>query len=361
MADFSFSNGALLAGGTTLAGVQLWAYKDESTAFATIIASGYFNEAADVLHKHNLIWVIGSDDQDWVKVTSENGVTPVTVEQTTGELDALAQGSIFVGNASNVPVALDAKSDGKILVGNGTTVASVAVSGDIGLTNAGVASITADSIINADVNSAAAIDFSKLAALTDGNILVGNGSNVATSVAMSGDATIDNAGAVTIANDAVTTVKILNSAVTTDKLDDGAVNGDKLSSQSVDGDHIAQSSPGNSQPTVPQMYIIDTAGGATANTDVADIGANLTVTRVDVILKGSGTAGDTIQLQTGAGSAVTEAIDVHLSDETLVSAETIDDALSVFSQGDTIRVAEIDGGGNDSPACRVLIYGYSHV
>lgn len=59
------------------------------------------------------------------------------------------------------------------------------------------------SIVNADINSSAAIAFSKLASLTDGNILVGNGSNVPASVAVSGDITIDNTGAVTIANDAV--------------------------------------------------------------------------------------------------------------------------------------------------------------
>ena len=44
------------------------------------------------------------------------------------------------------------------------------------------------------------------------NIFVGNGSNVATGVALSGDATIANTGALTIANDAVTTVKILDDA-----------------------------------------------------------------------------------------------------------------------------------------------------
>lgn len=59
------------------------------------------------------------------------------------------------------------------------------------------------SISNSDIASDAAIAYSKLATLTDGNILVGNGSNEATSVAVSGDVTIDNTGAVTIANDAV--------------------------------------------------------------------------------------------------------------------------------------------------------------
>ena len=58
-------------------------------------------------------------------------------------------------------------------------------------------------ITNTEVSASAAIDYSKLAALNSARILVGNGSNVATSVAMSGDVGIDNAGATTIQTDAV--------------------------------------------------------------------------------------------------------------------------------------------------------------
>jgi len=54
--------------------------------------------------------------------------------------------------------------------------------------------------------------------LTNGHIFVGNAGNVATDVAMSGDATIANTGAVTIANNAITTAKILNANVTLAKL-----------------------------------------------------------------------------------------------------------------------------------------------
>jgi hypothetical protein len=53
----------------------------------------------------------------------------------------------------------------------------------------------ATSIVNADISASAAIAFSKLAALTSANILVGSAGNVATSVAMSGDIGISNAGA----------------------------------------------------------------------------------------------------------------------------------------------------------------------
>lgn len=62
-------------------------------------------------------------------------------------------------------------------------------------------------IVNADINASAAIAFSKLAALSSTNILVGNGSNVAAAVAVSGDATLANTGALTIANAVVTRTK----------------------------------------------------------------------------------------------------------------------------------------------------------
>jgi hypothetical protein len=72
-----------------------------------------------------------------------------------------------------------------------------------GITKRVAASVVRGGLVNADVASNAAIAFSKLAALDSANILVGNGSNVATKVAVSGDATISNAGAVTLAASAV--------------------------------------------------------------------------------------------------------------------------------------------------------------
>jgi hypothetical protein len=68
-----------------------------------------------------------------------------------------------------------------------------------GLTKRVAASVVRGGLINADIDAAAAIAFSKLAALDSGNILVGNGSNVATKVAVTGDVTISNAGVVSLA------------------------------------------------------------------------------------------------------------------------------------------------------------------
>ena len=58
---------------------------------------------------------------------------------------------------------------------------------------------SASTIVNADVNAAAAIAYSKLATLNTGQILAGN-AGVPTAVTMSGDATISATGVVTIPN-----------------------------------------------------------------------------------------------------------------------------------------------------------------
>jgi hypothetical protein len=80
----------------------------------------------------------------------------------------------------------------------------------------GSSTITDGTIVDADVNASAAIAQTKIAnlttdlagkvstTLTSGNIFVGNGSNVATGVVVSGDAVLSNAGVLTLANTAVT-------------------------------------------------------------------------------------------------------------------------------------------------------------
>lgn len=64
---------------------------------------------------------------------------------TAGEI-TLAQGSILVGNSSGVAAALDAKTTTRVLVGNGTTITSVALSQDVTMTNAGAVTIANNAI-----------------------------------------------------------------------------------------------------------------------------------------------------------------------------------------------------------------------
>jgi hypothetical protein len=80
----------------------------------------------------------------------------------------------------------------------------------------------ANSIVNADIASGAGIAYSKLASLSTGQIIAGN-SGTPTAVTLSGDATINGSGVLTIANNAITTAKIADSQITTAKLAAGAV------------------------------------------------------------------------------------------------------------------------------------------
>ena len=72
--------------------------------------------------------------------------------------------------------------------------------------------VSAYPLVNADIASAAAIAYSKLATLTSGNIVLGSSANVATSQAVTGDVTISNAGVTAIATGVIVNADINASA-----------------------------------------------------------------------------------------------------------------------------------------------------
>ena len=107
--------------------------------------------------------------------------------------DKLAN-SIVSEIAANTAKTTNQTHTGDVTGSVALTIASGAVNSD---------KIANGAIVNDDVNASAAIAHSKLAAVPDGQIIVGSGSTVPTAVAVSGDITLANDGAVTIANNAV--------------------------------------------------------------------------------------------------------------------------------------------------------------
>jgi hypothetical protein len=150
------------------------------------------------------------------------------LEELQGDIDtlnALASGTIYLGNASNVAT-------------------EVTPTGDVTISNSGVTSITPGVIINADINSAAAIARSKVAtgtvnhvvvndsstgalsstALTSGQVLLGNSSDVPTGTTVTGDVTISNAGVTAIASGVIVDADInASAAITRTKVAAGTV------------------------------------------------------------------------------------------------------------------------------------------
>lgn len=102
-------------------------------------------------------------------------------------------GNIIVYNSSGVPTA-------------------VAETGDVTIDSSGVASIASGVIVNADISTSAAIDLSKLATSTAGNIIVYNSSGVPTSVAETGDVTIDSSGVTSISSGVIVNADISSTA-----------------------------------------------------------------------------------------------------------------------------------------------------
>ena len=115
-------------------------------------------------------------------------------------VDASLVNANLAANAAIAFSKLAALSSAQILVGNGSNVATaVAVTGDIGITNAGLTSITAGAIVNADVSNTAAIAGSKITTGTTSAVGVLQLTDSATSTSTSTAAT---PAAVKIAKDA---------------------------------------------------------------------------------------------------------------------------------------------------------------
>ncbi len=119
---------------------RIYAYYNISDALATIEAADYFLDVYSYLAVGDLIYLTGSDGVDIVRVTAVSST--------------------------------------------GVTVATFAA-------------VAANSIVNADINSAAAIAYSKLATMATGSILLGN-AGVPTATALTGDMTVGATGVTAI-------------------------------------------------------------------------------------------------------------------------------------------------------------------
>lgn len=209
-ANITLSGLTTQAGGewtATLAGTERIAVLNQTTASQNGIytpSSGSwtrvtdFNSASNVL-PNSYFWIsLGATlaDTAWV-LTADAAIVVGTTSLTFVQFNGA--GNVTAGNGiSKTGNVIAAK------LGNGL--------GFDGSNN--IQAVAADSTLNV---SASGI---KLSALTSAYILVGNSSNVATGVALSGDATISNTGALTLAATVLKTTNVVSNEVPS-----GTVNG----------------------------------------------------------------------------------------------------------------------------------------
>ena len=132
-------------------------------------------------------------------------VTGQILISNTGSL--VFEGSTIDAYETTITVADPTSSDKTITFPDRT--GTVITSGD---TNTVTSTMVDASLVNANLAANASIAFSKLAALNSAQILVGNGSNVATAVAVTGDIGINNAGLTSITAGAIVNADVSSTA-----------------------------------------------------------------------------------------------------------------------------------------------------
>lgn len=117
---------------------------------------------------------------------------------------------VLRGSSSTVAVRWNETNDKWEITNDGTTYGNVVSTADSGTVTS--AMIADGTIVNADVSTTAAIDLSKLASGSSAQIIIANGTGVPTYVSLSGDATITNTGNLQIASNSIVNADINTSA-----------------------------------------------------------------------------------------------------------------------------------------------------
>ncbi|WP_405267478.1 beta strand repeat-containing protein [Cellulophaga sp. Ld12] len=257
----------------------------------------------------------------------QDAATKIYVDtQITGS-NALADANIFIGDAANTAQANTLGGDATLANDGTLTIADDAITtvkildanvtddkldkGNISLTgfavptadlSVGSVKITdvADPTLDQDAATKRYVDTQITGSnvLADATIFIGDAANTAQAITLGGDATLANDGTLTIADDAITTVKIANNAVTSAKIIDAAVSSNKILDGTIINADVNPLAAIDGSKISPIFTANVSTTGTLTTTGTATIGAN-TITNVD------GTAGQLLTTD-GAGVATWE-------------------------------------------------------
>ena len=278
---------------------------------------------------------------------------------TLAKMAGISRGSLIHGDTSGDPAALTAGTANTVLYSDGT---------DLGYSPVTSAMIADGTIVNADINASAAIAHSKLASVASAQILVGNGSNVPTAVAVSGDVTLSNAGAVTIVNDAVETAMLADTAVTLAKIQNVAANSvlvrdanssgvltekEVADTQLLIGDGTGFTAAALSgDVTMTNAGVVTIASSAVETGMIADDA--VTLAKMDGLARGSiihgNASGDPAALSKGSANTVLSSDGTDVSYTQVATAMIADDAVTLDKMAGIARGKIIVGDASGNPS-----------
>jgi hypothetical protein len=206
-------------------------------------------------------------------------------------------GATFNGSTSGTIVLLANATAGTTTITLPASTGTVITTGDTGtVTSAMIANST---IVNADISASAAIELSKLATSTAGNIIVYNASGVPTAVAETGDVTISDTGVTAITANSIVNADINTAAaITYSKLSlaNTIVNADIATTAAIGLDKLADVATNANTATAYTLVLADKNKVVELNNAAA---IALTVPADNTVAYATGT--QITLLQTGAG------------------------------------------------------------
>ena len=198
---------------------------------------------------------------------------------------------------------------------------------------------------------------------TDTHIMVADGTDFG-NVALSGDATLSNAGVLTIGNDKITTAKILDANVTTAKIADGSITAAKIADGTVVEAELADGAVATAKladSSVTTAKIVDanvtTAKLADSNVTTAKIAdANVTsaklASNIDAAKLHDGTISNT---EFGYLNGVTSNIQTQINNVSAGAVSSVqDNVFRVQDSSDNTKQTAIESSGITTGTTRTI-------
>jgi hypothetical protein len=186
-----------------------WEVTNDGTTYGNIVTTADSGTVTSTMIADGTIVNADINASAAIDKTKISGTAITAGDTGTVTSTMIADGTIVNGDINASAAIAHSKlanaTAGQVLLGTTTTgvVTATTVTGDVTITGAGVTNIASGAIVNADVNTSAAIALSKLASGTSAQVVIANSSGVPTYTTLSGDVTISDTGVASIAANSV--------------------------------------------------------------------------------------------------------------------------------------------------------------